>query len=278
VTTENGGVKSDGERLLASYLRRRSLPWEYEREVNGRHPDFFVHHPRGAFVAEVHEPEIKLPVGGGWFTSYPSLRRSFEARKAKQIQAVKRAGVPYVGVVVATNCDFDISPDVMAGAMFGDLSITVPVGPDVGLGQPARIGFGQGGRLQEGQLRGVSAVAILERFNPTKWRLNAAVHERLARIPDSRLGTSTAREADVSAAIIRAVKETEDHFLATGVFDPAARLARVTVLHNPYAAHPLGFDVLNGPHDVQWGCRSTEPVFEYGPIFEGVLVREVIIG
>ncbi len=92
VTTGRLGVvdaelKSDGERLAAAYWDQRALPWEYEPEIGGRHPDFLVHHSRRDFVAEVFEPELRLPDGGGWFSSYPAIRSAFEGRKRKQIAA-----------------------------------------------------------------------------------------------------------------------------------------------------------------------------------------------
>jgi hypothetical protein len=181
---ENGVMKSDGERLFAAYLRQRHLPWKYEREVNGRHPDFSVDHSEGTFVAEVYEPEIRLPEGGGWFESYTGLRRVFEGRKAKQIRAVKNAGLPYLAVVGATNCDMPLQPLMMAGAMFGNLAVTFKVGSDDPIDpELTRTIFGGGGRVQPHHYRGVSAVAILERFNPTKWRLDAAMETRLAAIP-----------------------------------------------------------------------------------------------
>ena len=44
-----------------------------------------------------------------------------------------------------------------------------------------------------------------------------------------------------------------------------ARLARLTVLHNPYADIPLGMDVLNGRDDVQWNKVESGGTTGYGP-------------
>ena len=201
-------MKSDGERLFAAYLRQRRLGWQYEPEIGGRRPDFLVEHPVRSFVAEVYEPQIRLPPGGGSFESYSALRSAFEGRKSKQISAVKRAGLTYVAVVASTNSDIRIQPLVVAGAMFGNLAVTLRVGPEVCERPDGRTVFGGGGRVQARQFRGVSAVAILERFNPTQDRLEAATRARLARLPDW-YATMTPRQiAETKAAVIKLSRET----------------------------------------------------------------------
>ena len=78
-------MKSDGERLFAAYLRQCRLEWQYEPDIGGRRPDFLVEHPVRSFVAEVYEPEIHLPPGGGSFESYSARRGAFEGRRSKQL-------------------------------------------------------------------------------------------------------------------------------------------------------------------------------------------------
>jgi len=257
---------SDGERLFAAYLRQRRLPWEYEREVNGRNPDFSVDHPAGFFVAEVYEPQLRLPEGGGWFDSYTPLRKAFDSRKARQIKAVKNAGLPYVAVVAGTNFDMPIKPIIMAGAMFGNLTVTFTVNSDDREDIDDRTIFGGGGRVQPNQYRGVSAMALIERFNPTAKKLGLAVEARLARVPEWRPGMTRRQTAEHQSAIVRITRGTEDEFLASGSYDPRARLARLTVLHNPYAEHPLRLDVLNGPDDRQWGHIVADGEAGYGEL------------
>jgi hypothetical protein len=258
---------SDGERLFAAYLRQRRIPWEYEREVNGRNPDFSVDHPAGAFVAEVYEPELRLPKGGGWFDSYTPLRRAFDGRKARQIKAVKSAGLPYVAVVAGTNFDMPIKPIIMAGAMFGNLAVTFTLKSDIREEDiDDRTIFGGGGRVQPNQYRGVSAMALIERFNPTARKLGLAVEARLARVPQWRPDMTKRQTAEIQSAIVRLTQGAEDEFLASGSYDPWARLARLTVLHNPYAEHPLRLDVLNGHHDSQWGRIVVDGEAGYGEL------------
>jgi hypothetical protein len=118
---------------------------------------------------EVYEPEIRIPPNGRPFSSYDGLRGMFERNKREQIRAAKKASLPFVGVLARTNSDVDFGADLVAGAMFGDLTFRVPLAED---GESFDIErgvttFGSGGRMQRGQMRGVSAVAILRRFNPT---------------------------------------------------------------------------------------------------------------
>jgi hypothetical protein len=51
---------------------------------------------------------------------------------------------------------------------------------------------------------------------------------------------------------IETIWSTFEEFTKNGSYEESARLPRLTVLHNPYAAHPLHMDVFGGPHDVQW--------------------------
>jgi hypothetical protein len=259
-------MRTEGENLFAAYLRQGGLAWEYEREVNGRCPDFSIDYPTGTIVAEVFEPVLRLPPGGGSFDSYKPLRGTFKDRKAKQIKAVKEAGLPYLAVVASTNADMPFQPQIMAGAMFGNLATEFAVSDEPIDTQAGRTVFAGGARLQVDQFRGVSAVAILERFNPTKWRLEAAIDERLAVVPSEPLGMTASQIREAQAAIVRIATETEDQFLASGAYDPHARLARLTVLHNPYALHPLDIRAFDQPHDVQWGRIEVDGREGYGEL------------
>jgi len=259
-------MRTDGEFLFAAYLRQGGLAWEYEREVNGRHPDFSIDHPTGTIVAEVFEPGLRLPAGGGWFDSYKPLRGAFKDRKAKQIKVVKEAGHPYVAVVASTNADLSFQPQIVAGAMFGNLATEFALSDEPIATQTGRTVFGGGGRLQVDQFRGVSAVAILERFNPTRWKLQAAIDERLAVVPSDPLGMTASQIREAQAAIVRITTETEDRFLASGDYDPHARLARVTVLHNPRSLHVLDIRAFDQFHDVQWGRIEVDGREGYGQL------------
>jgi len=262
-------VDSPGERLFAAYLRQRGLSWEREPDVRGSRPDFVVRHPVMEFASEVYEPVLRLPPGGGWFDSYPPLRRSFKGRKSRQAKAVKDAGLPFVVVLGRTNSDVPFQPEIVAGAMFGNVSVEVPLDST---GGESRTVFGGGGRVQRKQNRGVSAVAILSSFNPTYWRVEQVMADRLGVEPSWRPNMSPASAKREQVASARVMREIHDHMAATGDYIVTAQLAKLTVLHNPYADHPIGLDVLNGPHDVQWANTERDGIWGYGPARWGELI------
>jgi hypothetical protein len=174
-------------------------------------------------------------------------------QKYAQAKAARDAGLPFVVVLRHTNSDIPFNPIVVAGAMFGDLAtqFSVWLGPGPRPQETApesRTVFGGGGRLQETMNRAISAVAILTTFNPTMWRVQRAYQGRLQRLNGP--GWPSLREQQLACDLIN---ETYDHFRATGDFDDDARLARLTVIHNPYCDNPVDLDVFSGPHDDQWG-------------------------
>jgi len=272
-------LKSDGERLLAAYLRRRGFARfsEYERPVGGKHLDWSVDHPDQSFVMEVYEPQIKIPAGGGSFSSYDGLRGIFERNKKEQIRAAKEAGLPFVGVFARTNSDVDFGPDLVAGAMFGDLIFQMPLAED---GESFDVDrgvttFGQGGRVQPGQMRGVSAVAILRRFNPTAWKLEGELRARTAHLPSWHAGMSEDQRRATTTELAQVATQIENQFFESGAYDPVAAEARLIVLHNPYADRSLRFDLLNGPHDEQWMSYLDQGASLYGERWKGSLIHEV---
>lgn len=259
-----------GERLFAAYLYQYRLTSDREPLIGGRRPDFLVHHPVLPFAAEVYEPELRFPAGGRFIDSYRALRRMFKARKSDQVKAMKEAGLPCIVILARTNSDIRFQPEIVAGAMFGDVGVLLPLDdPDA----EGRTVFGSGGRVQRERNRGVSAVAILEDFNPTLYRAEEAVAARLGKGIPWRPGLNAGTVVREQAAVIRSTNEVYEHMTATRAFIPEARVVKLTVLHNPYAAHPIGLDVLDSPHDVQWGPTTTttgEPA--YGPVKWGPLV------
>jgi hypothetical protein len=226
---------------------------------------------------EVYEPEIKIPVEGGSFSSYDGLRGIFERNKKEQIRAAKNSRLPFVGVLARTNSDVDFGPDLVAGAMFGDLTFRMPIADD---GESFDIErgattFGSGGKVQPSQMRGVSAIAIVRRFNPTAWRLSKEFEARTAGLPSWHAGMTAAQRSAIQAEIAKTATEVEDQFLRSGAYDPATAVARLIVLHNPYAEHSLRLDILNGPHDEQWLSYCDDGATMYAERWKGSLIREV---
>ncbi len=139
----------------------------------------------------------------------------FKNNKKKQIRAAKNTGLPFVGVLARTKADIDFSPDLVAGAMFGDLTIVMLIGPDGESFDPSRTTttFGKGGRVQPGQMRGVSAVAIIRAFNPTAWRPEEELRVRTASLPKWHAGMTAKQRNEIQTAIARAACEIEEQFV-----------------------------------------------------------------
>ncbi len=267
--------KDGSESHFASYLNPQSLPWEYEKEVGGKNPDFFVECEPQAFVAEVYDPTIRLPRQLGWFTSYPALRKAFKDAKRKQIAAVKKTGLPYVGVIGRANSDMEVAPFLMAGAMFGNLAYSVPVSADpLAAPREGKTVFDKGGSVQPKRFRGVSAVAVMQIFNPTLWKVEQAWDERLGKRKDVGPTLTDEQITRELADRARIMNEVANHMAETGDFLPECKLVRLVVLHNPFATHPLDMSTLAGPHDEQWQGVEIDGVLRYGPYWRGPLIHE----
>ncbi len=270
-------IEGTTEALVAEYLDKRDLQWEYEKAINGRRPDFYIDYPDQPFVIEVYDPIISLPAGGGWLTSYPALRKAFEGAKQKQIAAVKKAGIPYVGALGKANADMDINPQIMAGAMFGDLTITFPVGslePIENL--PSQNEFGGNAKLQPEQFRAVSTIVLPRLFNPTLWRVEEAwdADHRLADTAHvaSRSAGDTKREITERAVVM---EEIAGRMVKSGELIPDARQIRMIALHNPYAENPLDTGAFSGPHDEQWQGIQVNGAFGFSRSWQGPSIHEI---
>jgi hypothetical protein len=258
---------SYGEWLMARYLDQRGWSWEYERPVGERNPDFFVHHLDRDFGVEVYEPDLKLDRLDPWFDSYGPLRRMFAGRKRKQLAAARAADLPFVIALAHTRSDVPFRPEIVAGAMFGNLQMTFPVGPDVepNAAPTSEMSFGHSAKVQPQRFRGLSAVVLLDEYNPTALRVDQALAARLGVAYDYPGRSRDSVTRDVFARQ-RAIDETYEHFTLTGEYIGGVRRTRLTALHNPFATHALGLDVFNGPQDMQWDRCEVEGVLGYGPV------------
>jgi hypothetical protein len=139
--------------------------------------------------------------------------------------------------------------------MFGSLQITFSVGPGVDLDTPtdSRTVFGGGGKVQPERFRGLSAVVLLDDFNPTRLRVERTIDDRIGPMPESNPARSRDSVIRDVAARAKVVRDTYEHFTLTGDYIESARRTRLTVLHNPFAYHPLSNDIFNDTHDVQCG-------------------------
>jgi hypothetical protein len=251
---------SPGEQLVAAYLRQRRFAWEHEMEIGGRNPDFVAETPAGKVVLEVYEPELRLANGIGWFDPIEPLHGLVSGRKQKQIKAVKTTGLPLIMVVGSANSDIAFDMTSVEGLMFGRPGVRIPIGSDGGPRADAEWTFLGGVRIQPDMNTGVSAVALVQRFNPTLWRLHSAWRLR------GLLGRPPASDGRELGEIYERMRGIELDLTSRGVFDPEARLARLLIAHNPFAAYPLGG--FAGPHDDQWRVRwedESHGSWERGP-------------
>lgn len=267
---------SPGERLFSAYLRQRRLSANYERDVGGRNPDFLVSHPNCTVACDVFEPELRLPSSGAFsFSSYPALRRVFKPRKRKQAQAAAQAGLPFVHVLARTNSDLSFDPLIVAGAMLGDLTFTFPVFPDGNAPEGfdardhTRNLLGANRQLQPTVNTSVSAIAILRSFNPTQWRHEVASAAHFQRFGPVANFDDAGRRALVHLELV-------EHMERVGAYDATAHLARLIVMHNPWARIPLALEVFGGPHDEQWSSIELQPgELGYAHVASGRLAKEV---
>lgn len=261
---------SAGERLLAAYLDDRRWRWAFEREVGGRRPDFTVTVPGLTPVCfEVFEPEIRLPRPGEgpWFDSLPALRGAFNSNKQDQIKAVRSVGWPCVVVLAGTNSDVPIDPLLVASAMFGRLQVSVPLSDGSAPidAAAARTMFKWGDRqVHAGRRTGLSGLAIVSTFNPTQWRLDAAMRQHGL---DAPAGREPSRREVIRWVLAR------EHLMGDladrGLFRPDAREVRLVWCHNPNAEYPLPYQLAGGPHDEHWGLWDDGTTGWYGPVAHG---------
>jgi hypothetical protein len=267
---------------VAAYLDARQIAWTYEPDVGGKHPDFLAKWRDVDVVLEVYEPQITLPrfapgntappdlVGstGGWIDSQGAIRAAFNRRKRQQIKAVSDSGLPYVAVVAETRAEMGVQPLMAAGAMFGNITVRLQVGPGAPEHPDATMGFGSGAELQPGRRTGVSAMAIPKAFNPTMWQAERLVTARLTEAGFAPSAPSTHEQLISQTAVIRdAYAEATE----SGVFDPEAVAVRLVVLHNPHAVRPISCEMFGGPYDenrsvVVRGSQATWETVAYGPL------------
>lgn len=257
--------KTPGELLFATYLEGRDLNWGFEKLLAGKRPDFRVAHPTTDIVCDVLEPSFRLPPDqAGFFDSVPVVQKAFKQRKRNQAKAAADAGLPFVHVLCSTNSDLPFDPTIVAGAMFGRVGFTFPVGhgvdPPVDPSEHSRQVFGRDGKIRSGVNKDVSAIAVITDFNPTLWRFEERADHELPFSPD--LGSGAA----VERAFERQRLAQDMH--AEGSIDFEAHVARLKVFHNPWASHRLSLEVFGGPHDAQWKDIDGNT---YGLIAEGWL-------
>ena len=234
--------RSEGERHTGAYLRQRRIRFDYEPDMGGCNIDFVAHTPHGLVAMEVYEPHLRLPNVAGSFDSVAPLLGLFKQAKLRQVRAAKRAGLPMILVLGSANSDISFDEYAAESVMFGRVGVRIPL-DSADPAAEAEWTFLNGGRLQPSLNRGVSALALLRIFNPTRWRLDAAW-----RAGSLEFEPTMSRRSVAQIAMRRAAIELE--LAERGIYDPAASLARLVLFHNPFATNRLDRR-FGGPHDDQ---------------------------
>lgn len=237
------------EQIFEEYLNGRKIGFEREKG-SIVHPDYWLGIPTHT-ICEVHE--IDPPPPSVTFVStndpFKKLRKALQG-KVRQGKEAKDQKKPYV--VVLCNKSFAVSTSrfVVEGAMYGNISFVYNLFDD-----PKKRAEHVGNFfVEKGSLRyarnmkdkgipvktRISAVAILEKHNPTQAFFDAEADKILKDVP-----------VDDIDERLRLVDELANKLRKEGKYSDTT-VSRVRVFHNFYAANPLGFDVFTGEHDEQY--------------------------
>jgi hypothetical protein len=264
-----GTEDSSGERLMAEYLDRRGFTYEREPDVGGRRPDFVFDTGDSRVAVEVYEPELEVPEVFGPIDTMEPVRGAFETRKYDQATKARAAGLPFLVVVGSDNAGLPYNLESVLGAMFGQPGIAIPLDGPIEDPQPVRLG---GARAQPNLNRAVSAIAVLQRFCPTTallratWQAHGLDPEGIRDAPLSR--------DELLAEVVR-MGELEAELIETGQHDPAVRLSRLVIAHNPWADYEWP-PTFAGPYDTQFGIVDLTPTqVTLAPMASGLLSNQV---
>lgn len=235
--------RSEGEVLLAAYLSERGRAFQYETDLGGQRPDFLVGFSPMPVVCEVVDPTPFRPQPrpeGRAFGSMDPFEHIRPLIHRKRAQAASTAGeLPYVLVIRPPNDVRPYEPISVIGAMFGDVAFSVPVGPAAPSSAATRLVTTNGGRMQPTLNTRFSAVAVIEKVNPTRESLLRAIRDE-------------AGPARTVEEILEAGQRVSERMARDGTFHEELELPQVTVYHNPFAAVPLSLTFFDGPFDQQW--------------------------
>ncbi len=244
------------ELLFEQYMADHGLSADHEPAIAGRSARLDYRLTRGGqpFWFEVKEFGESYIPGGGAFDPYISIRNRI-GKAAKQFADYKGESCSIVFYNDRLNLASIYAPEIVLGAMLGNVSVTVPV--DFGTGRetgPSRTGFSEGGKMIEPNLKvpqntSISAVIALERLGVGGREFRVMV---------------AAKEASEE----RRLSWTEFFQLLQADREKNSRhVLRTMVYENPYAAVPLPRDLFNGPYDERWGQIENKPLI--GRIFTG---------
>ncbi|MGH9673461.1 MAG: DUF5678 domain-containing protein [Bryobacteraceae bacterium] len=230
------GGSTCSERLFERYLFEQGLAFDYEagREEASQRRDYEVIWRGRKILFEVQEFAATPPAGeAGVFGAYASIRRKIEDARGR-FRDLDSHCCNLVLVQAGTEPVF-LEPELMARAMFGDLTCETPVGETVV----------DRGKKRANAATPMSSVMIIERF-PVGWRnLECALHNRetaiwrgLSRLEAMREGRKLAQE----------LRGTE--------CDTSLHVVRAVVYRNPRTRGPLPDELFRGPFDEHYAVEQ----------------------
>lgn len=236
--------QDESEVIFKEYLRTIGCSYDYEHEICGKHPDFWIPSSEAPeVVCEVTQIKKRLPCPVGSFDGPQPVKTKLK-KKAAQGKSLGEKGIPYV--VVLHSWSWPLNDVTVPSAMFGEMGISILFDPVEGAfnADEAESVFGRDAELQYDQHTQISAVAVLELFNPTLGAMEAVI--------DERLGSSQQNRGDLTE-ITRVSCEVFEELTSDGTYLSGARKPRLVVYQNVHAANLLPNELLAGPYDEAWG-------------------------
>lgn len=230
---------NESEAAFVKYLDWAGHTWNREPPVNGKRPDFKVDGEAICEVASIAKNHLPGPIG---VTDPLKPIRNKVRGKWPQADATRRAGLPFVLVIHRTSGMALLDNEILAAALYGDLGYG-------GIYENGRVAFHpelsflDGGVAYPEGNSGLSALAVLEDFNPTRAALDNALND--AKDP-------AAPFAEQHSEKMRVL----EHLVDSGVYDRWARAPRLRVVHNSKCALPLRPGFFRGRFDQEFGNRS----------------------
>jgi excisionase family DNA binding protein len=241
--------QNPSEMLFEDYLDQQGLAdRDYEPSVAGKKSriDCRVRWNGQALWFEVTEfGEVDVG-GGGAYDPYIAIRNKI-GRAAAQFSEYEGECCSVVLYNDKINLASVYAPEIVLGAMLGNVSVRVPVDFETGAESgPTSTFFSDGGKMVHPHLKtprntAVSAVIALEQLG---------IGGRQFRVMLAR------KEADEN----RVLPWSEFHELFQSDLQAhTKKILRVLVYENPYAASPLPKEIFNGSFDERWGPVLDQP-------------------
>lgn len=244
-------AKTLSESLFEEYLSSNGYrDWSYEPQIGeqSKHPDYLLRQAGVESLFEVKELRQKSPPPDGFVNvdPYRSIRKKIHEARIK-FQRLK----DYCCSLVVCNIDdweTALDPEVVFGAMLGDLGLSMDFDPSAGRLVPGteRNTFLNGGKMirqktGEPQNTTISAIVVLERYRIPDSEFDNAVRQEIARREES---TQQSLSADERAKV--RFEMYSSHTLKT------REVPRVRVVENPVARIPFPEELFRGELDEHW--------------------------